>query len=719
MAIKHAFVSPRGDAPDPDNGDVHPHHWNADHTIDGILGALVDLPLSPNTLPYLKGDLTGDLAPLTVYMRSLLALADNTALMTALNALSQAGGAMTGDIAMATHRVTGLSDPASGQDAATKAYVDALATLVSGALIFKGSWDASAGTFPSTTGRKTGWFYKVSVAGTVNGIAFEVGDDLYAIVDNASASTYAANWLKIEGTISLAEVQAAIGFTFGSLAAQSSLTASQISDASANARTFMMAANYAAMRTALGISTVGNTGAYSDLSGKPTLGTAAALDVGTTANKVVQMDGTGKLPAIDGSQLTNLPSGGSIVAASISDASANGRSMLTAANYAAMLVLLGIGTAGLLDTGTTANKVVKLDGSAKLPAVDGSQLTNLPSGGVIDFRNILIANGGFEIWQRGAGGAASIAVAASTTAYTADRWYLTTAASQASTVSQQAGLSNKSRWCARVQRNSGQTGTGTMRWAFPLTTEECVRLRGATITLQSLLATGANWSPGSGTLSVNVYFGTGTEGKRNGSAFTGETNPISTSINLSTSYAATLSSWTSGGTVATNVTQGEVQFSWTPSGTAGAADWVGFDDVQLEAASSASAFEYTPFGFMLTRCQEHFWKSFAYATAPANSVSAQALAGGAISGNGSPATAHGTLSVVFPSRLRTAPTLTTFNPYANNSSARVNGSDDLSISATGSESSAYVYGGPGFLDFSSSTSKLYPVYVHMTADAGL
>ena len=30
-----------------------------------------------------------------------------------------------------------------------------------------------------------------------------------------------------------------------------------------------------------------------------------------------------------------------------------------------------------VDTGTTANKLVRLDGNAKLPAVDGSQLTNL------------------------------------------------------------------------------------------------------------------------------------------------------------------------------------------------------------------------------------------------------------------------------------------------------------------------------------------------------
>jgi hypothetical protein len=43
---------------------------------------------------------------------------------------------------------------------------------------------------------------------------------------------------------------------------------------------------------------------------KPPLGTAAALDVGTLANRVVQLDGSARLPAVDGSQLTNLPGGG-------------------------------------------------------------------------------------------------------------------------------------------------------------------------------------------------------------------------------------------------------------------------------------------------------------------------------------------------------------------------------------------------------------------------
>lgn len=40
-------------------------------------------------------------------------------------------------------------------------------------------------------------------------------------------------------------------------------------------------------------------------------GTATGTAIGTTANKLVKLDATGKLPAVDGSQLTNLPGGGS------------------------------------------------------------------------------------------------------------------------------------------------------------------------------------------------------------------------------------------------------------------------------------------------------------------------------------------------------------------------------------------------------------------------
>jgi hypothetical protein len=54
------------------------------------------------------------------------------------------------------------------------------------------------------------------------------------------------------------------------------------------------------------LATVATSGAYSDVTGTPTLGTASALDVGTGANNIPQLDGSGKLGAIDGSALTGI-----------------------------------------------------------------------------------------------------------------------------------------------------------------------------------------------------------------------------------------------------------------------------------------------------------------------------------------------------------------------------------------------------------------------------
>ena len=67
------------------------------------------------------------------------------------------------------------------------------------------------------------------------------------------------------------------------------------------------------------LATVATSGAYSDLSGTPTLGTAAALDVGTAANNVVQLNGSAQLPAVDGSNLTGITA--DVTTASVGDLS--------------------------------------------------------------------------------------------------------------------------------------------------------------------------------------------------------------------------------------------------------------------------------------------------------------------------------------------------------------------------------------------------------------
>lgn len=60
---------------------------------------------------------------------------------------------------------------------------------------FRGVWDASSGSFPADVEAASDW-YSVSVAGTVDSVAFEVGDVLVALVDEPSTTTFAANWTR-------------------------------------------------------------------------------------------------------------------------------------------------------------------------------------------------------------------------------------------------------------------------------------------------------------------------------------------------------------------------------------------------------------------------------------------------------------------------------------------------------------------------------------------
>jgi hypothetical protein len=125
-------------------------------------------------------------------------------------------------------------------------------------------------------------------------------------------------------------------------------------------------------RTSLGLAQVSWTGAYADLSGLPPLGTAAALNHGTAAGNLVRLDPTtGRLPPVDGSQLTNLPTG---PGGGVSDGDKGD------------IVVSGGGTTWLIDSIVRANwdtaytERLRWDGSATgLNAATGRASLNLGS----------------------------------------------------------------------------------------------------------------------------------------------------------------------------------------------------------------------------------------------------------------------------------------------------------------------------------------------------
>ncbi|MEL0098501.1 MAG: hypothetical protein VW907_02990, partial [Opitutae bacterium] len=130
----------------------------------------------------------------------------------------------TGDISVGGNiSVTGTVD---GRDVATDGAkldyltvtqavdLDAIESRVNAldaAVVLQGSWDASGGSFPGAGSAQAGDSYIVSVAGTVDGVAFSVNDRLLAIVDSASTSTYASNWLKLDYTDQVLSVNSQTG----------------------------------------------------------------------------------------------------------------------------------------------------------------------------------------------------------------------------------------------------------------------------------------------------------------------------------------------------------------------------------------------------------------------------------------------------------------------------------------------------------------------------
>lgn len=68
------------------------------------------------------------------------------------------------------------------------------------AVVLKGTWAASGGTFPGSGIAQAGWSYLVTSDGTVDGIEFKDGDRIIAVTDNASTTTYAGNWYKADYT---------------------------------------------------------------------------------------------------------------------------------------------------------------------------------------------------------------------------------------------------------------------------------------------------------------------------------------------------------------------------------------------------------------------------------------------------------------------------------------------------------------------------------------
>ena len=233
------------------------------------------------------------------------------------------------NVAITGGSITGLGSPSNGSDATTKTYVDNLVTGLKTRTIVR---VATTGNVTISSALQSGQtidgislsngdkvLVKSNTNQTQNGVYIVAGsparDPEFDTVDELAGQMIIVKEGSVNadsfflcttdsGTIGSANI------TFTQVTPSSGGTVTQVGIAQAGSEfTISGSPITTSGNITLGIGTIANT----KISG---LGTASTKAVGTSADNVVQLDGSARLPAVDGSQLTNLPSTG----ASIGDA---------------------------------------------------------------------------------------------------------------------------------------------------------------------------------------------------------------------------------------------------------------------------------------------------------------------------------------------------------------------------------------------------------------
>jgi hypothetical protein len=259
-----------------------------------------------------------------------------------------------------------------------------------------------------------------------------------------------------------------------------------------------------------------------------------------------------------------------------------------------------------------------------------------------------VINSAFQVWQRGtsvAGGAFKN--------YTADRWTLFRAGT---TISRQVTNDTTNlpfiQYCARVQRDNATSGTSANLLQHSIETLNSIPFAGKTVTYSFYARKGSDYSAASSALGTSLFSGTGTD-QALVDGFTG----VATVASLSVALTATWQRFTVSGTVAATATELGLQFSFTPVGTAGAADYYEITGVQIDIGSVALPFRTTGATIQseLAACQRYFQKSYDITVNPGTSAANGYIYSNLLSvANNSPYLSNPIKS------MRTAPTVTVY-----------------------------------------------------------
>lgn len=265
-----------------------------------------------------------------------------------------------------------------------------------------------------------------------------------------------------------------------------------------------------------------------------------------------------------------------------------------------------------------------------------------------NFKN-LIVGGDFTTnpWQRGT----SFTGIAATLTYTADRFFVVGGHTSVSAKAAKAAFSSNTGMTQafRFGRTADASSLSAITAGQILETNNSINLKGQNVVLSFWAAKEANFSAQSGNVTVSVVYGTGTDQSAASAVagtWTGQANVYSGVQALS----STMTRYSFSGTVPTSATQVGVLMSYTPVGSAGAADSVLIQGVQLEVGTSATAFEHRPMQVELALAQRYFYR-----------INEPGGSGIAVGMGVSTASNLFAVNIPLPVTMRTAPTVTVTN----------------------------------------------------------
>jgi len=319
----------------------------------------------------------------------------------------------------------------------------------------------------------------------------------------------------------------------------------------------------------------------------------------------------------------------------------------------------GIPGAGLGGTVTSVGSGFGLTGGA----ITGSGTLKVdPTQFGWGLRNRLM-NGAMTLDQRQAGGSYTVGVASGVNNYTLDRWYaFLSSAATGMSVSRIAQFGGSVGYCMNIGRAASSLSTSQIKVVQVLESLPSIDLQNQNVTLSFKARAGANFSSSGGVITAAIITGNGVDQSAASLAASTWTSQAQiASVNANPTLGGWFQTFSCTGAVPNAGLQIAVAFWWTPTGTAGANDWVQITDVQLELGNVPTAqvsFERRPQALELQLCQRFFQKSISQSTGTYSSVG---TAGGGVGLHAGSTDSYRGVVMKLPQVMRATPTITVFD----------------------------------------------------------